>query len=206
MSSEVDICNLALGHIGDPAEITAIAPPDGSAQAALCKKFYPIARDELLSDFDWGFARRRQLLAKLSADAPSGWSYWFTIPSGFLTARGLVAEDYDTPTEYRIESHVDHGTVVLAEVDPAELWYTVSITDTTKYSAMFVHALSWLLASYLSLPITREPKIKQITAEQYAKVAGMAKAHDANQENLAGLDKAGRNLRTYKPSGINART
>ena len=57
MASAVDICNLALGHIGNKAEITAIVPPDGSAEAAQCGKFYPIARDECLSEFDWGFAK-----------------------------------------------------------------------------------------------------------------------------------------------------
>jgi hypothetical protein len=206
MSSEVDICNLALGHIADPAEITAIAPPDGSTQAALCKKFYPIARDETLSVRDWGFARQRQLLSKLSVDAPSGWSYWFTIPNPFLVARGLVAEDYGTPTEYKIESHSTHGTVVLAEVDPAELWYTATIEDTSKYPPVFVHALSWKLASYLALPLTRDPKIKQVTIEQFQATLGEAATIDANQQKLHGVSKADLDLRTYQPSGIKART
>jgi hypothetical protein len=206
MASEVDICNLALGHIGDAAEITAIAPPDGSTQAALCKKFYPIARDETLAKHDWGFARRRQLLSKLSADAPSGWSYWFTIPNPFIAARGLVAEDYDTPTEYKIESHETHGTVVLAEVDPAELWYTASIEDTTKFPPVFVHALSWKLASYLAIPTTREPKIKALCEEYFMAVAGQASTLDANQQKLHGISRPDQNLRTYKPSGIKART
>jgi len=206
MASEVDICNLALGHIGDAAEITSIAPPDGSTQAALCKKFYPIARDECLSDRDWGFARRRVLMSKLTADAPSGWSYWFTIPNPFLVARAVVAENYDTPTQYKIESDVTHGTVVLAEVDPAELWYTASIEDTSKFPAVFVHALSWLLASYLAFPITRVANVKQITGDLYMKILGKAAIVDANQGKAFGISKQDLNIRTYKPSGIKART
>lgn len=206
MASEVDICNLALGHIGDAAEITSIAPPDGSSQAALCKKFYPIARDECLAEFNWGFAMRRQLLAKLSTDAPSGWSYWFTIPNPFLAARAVVAENYDTPVEFKIETNITHGTVVLAEVDPAEMWYTATITDTTVYPPVFVHGLSWLLASYLALPITREAKILEVAMQQYAHTIGKAKALDANQQKLFGISKADLNLRTYEPSGIKART
>jgi hypothetical protein len=206
MASEVDICNLALAHIGDPAEITSIAPPDGSTQAALCKKFYPIARDECLSDRDWGFARRRILMSKLSATAPSGWSFWFTVPATFLVARSVVAEDYDTPTEYKVESHSTHGTVILAEVDPAELWYTASIEDSSKFPAAFVTALSWLLASYLAFPITRAVNVKEITAKFYIEMLGKAAIVDANQQNLAGINKPDLNLRTYKPSGIKART
>jgi hypothetical protein len=206
MASEVDICNLALGHIGDAAEITSIAPPDGSSQAALCKKFYPISRDECLAEFDWGFAMKRQLLAKLSGTAPSGWNYWFTVPNPFLAARAVVAEDYDTPSEYKLESDGDHGTVVLTMVDPAEMWYTSTISDTTKFPPVFVHGLSWMLASYLSIPITRDPKIKQICIEQYKEVIGKAKALDGNQGKLGGISKPTLNLRNYKPSGIQART
>ena len=48
MPSEVDICNLALGHLGDSATVATIDPPEGSAQAEHCARFYPIARDARL--------------------------------------------------------------------------------------------------------------------------------------------------------------
>ena len=204
MASAVDICNLALGHIGNKAEITAIVPPDGSAEAAQCGKFYPIARDECLSEFDWGFAKRRQLLAQISGDAPSGWEYWYTVPNPYLVARQMVVEKYDNPVQYTTESHETHGTIILANTDKAELWYTAIITDPTKYPPLFIHALSWLLASYLALPLTREAKIKEISMQQYSLNMGKAKAIDASQGKL--LSKTDLNLTTYKPSGIKART
>ena len=204
MASAVDICNLALGHIGNKAEITAIVPPDGSAEAAQCGKFYPIARDECLSEFDWGFAKRRQVLAQISGTAPSGWQYWYTVPNPYLVARQVVVEEYDTPVQFTTESHATHGTIILANTDNAELWYTAIIEDTTKYPPLFIHALSWLLASYLALPITREAKIKEIAIQQYNFNMGKAKAIDAAQGKQ--LSKTDLNLATYKPSGIKART
>jgi hypothetical protein len=204
MASAVDICNLALGHIGNKAEITAIVPPDGSAEAAQCGKFYPIARDECLSEFDWGFAKRRQVLAQISGTAPSGWQYWYTVPNPYLVARQLVVEEYDTPVQFATESHETHGTIILANTDNAELWYTAIITDTTKYPPLFIHALSWLLASYLALPITREAKIKEISIQQYNINMGKAKSIDASQGKQ--LSKTDLNLGTYQPSGIKART
>ncbi|MBE25431.1 MAG: hypothetical protein CMM33_08435 [Rhodospirillaceae bacterium] len=204
MASAVDICNLALGHIGNKAEITAIVPPDGSAEAAQCGKFYPIARDECLSEFDWGFAKRRQVLAQISGTAPSGWEYWYTVPNPYLVARQLVVEEYDTPVQFTTESHETHGTIILANTNNAELWYTAIITDTTKYPPLFIHALSWLLASYLSLPLTREPKIKEISVQQYNANMGKAKAIDASQGKL--LSKTDLNLGTFVPSGIKVRS
>ena len=35
MASDVDVCNLALSHIGDTANVASINPPDGSVQSAL---------------------------------------------------------------------------------------------------------------------------------------------------------------------------
>jgi len=204
MASAVDICNLALGHIGNKAEVTAIVPPDGSAEAAQCGKFYPIARDECLSEFDWGFAKRRQVLAQISGTAPSGWEYWYTVPNPYLVSRHLVVEEYDTPVQFSTESHETHGTIILANTNNAELWYTAIITDTTKYPPLFIHALSWLLASYLSLPLTRDPKIKEISVQQYNANMGKAKAIDASQGKL--LSKTDLNLGTYVPSGIKVRS
>ena len=66
MASEVDICNLALAHLGDSATVASINPPEGSAQAEMCQRFYPIARDSLLEMHNWGFATRRKALAQLN--------------------------------------------------------------------------------------------------------------------------------------------
>ena len=62
MASEVDICNLALGHLGDNATVSSISPPEGSAQAEHCARFYPIARDALLEMHNWNFAMRLSLI------------------------------------------------------------------------------------------------------------------------------------------------
>ena len=66
MASEVDICNVALGHLGDEAAISAIDPPDGSVQASHCARIYPMARDELIEMHNWRFAVKRKALALLA--------------------------------------------------------------------------------------------------------------------------------------------
>ena len=65
MASVVDICNLALAHLGDDATISSIDPPEGSAQAEHCKRFYTSARDTLLQLHPWNFASKRIALAEL---------------------------------------------------------------------------------------------------------------------------------------------
>ena len=69
MPSAVDICNTALSHIGDSANVSSIDPPDGSVQASYCKTFYPIALSSLLEMATWGFSTKRVALA--AVDNPS---------------------------------------------------------------------------------------------------------------------------------------
>jgi len=71
MASIVDICNLALSHLGDSATVSSIDPPEGSAQADLCARFFPIALASLLEAHSWGFATRRVALAPLAISADS---------------------------------------------------------------------------------------------------------------------------------------
>ena len=58
MATEVDICNLALAHLGDDATIASLSPPEGSAQAEKAARFYPIARNTLLEMHTWNFASK----------------------------------------------------------------------------------------------------------------------------------------------------
>jgi hypothetical protein len=51
MSSVIDICNLALSHIGQAADVSSIDPPENSIEAEYCARFYPMARDTLLEAY-----------------------------------------------------------------------------------------------------------------------------------------------------------
>lgn len=93
--SEVTICNLALSHLGDTANVQSIAPPDGSVQAQLCARFYPVARNSLLEMANWGFATRRVKLAEvknptLDSNGNGPWKYAYALPSDVLNALAVV--------------------------------------------------------------------------------------------------------------------
>lgn len=83
MASDVDICNLALGRLGDDATVTNIDPPDDSAQASHCSRFYPIARDTLQDMFPWNFCMQRIQLAQ-GANLTTEWSYAYAAPTNAL--------------------------------------------------------------------------------------------------------------------------
>lgn len=180
MTTEVQICNLALSHLGDAATVASIAPPEGSAQAEHCALFYPIARDALLEMHQWGFCTRRTALAPLTNDANT-WDYCYAAPTDMLNAIAVLdsaATDDNsvgipasnawygeanpalsggvyTPKEFVVETLADGTEVIRTNQPDAVLRYTGRITDPGKFSPLFVKALAASLASMLAGPVIK---------------------------------------------------
>lgn len=198
MASAVDICNLALGHLGDDATVSSISPPEGSAQAEHCQRFYPVARDLALEAHEWGFATKRANLALLSESPPPGFTYVYQLPSDCRNPIDLVnpyaAADVphngvhwhgygNEPIPYELETLSDGTQVIYTNLADAQLRYTKSVTDTTKFSAQFVDAVAWLLASYLAGPVIKGDtgmQVGQAMFKAYLVSLAQAKGNDAN--------------------------
>lgn len=157
MSSEVDICNVALAHLGDSGTVASISPPEGSAQAEHCARFYPIARDAMLEIHTWDFITRRLALTLLTATNDQ-WLYVYSTPNKMLRAIAVIdpdAENDDDPQPFALETLSTGEKVICTNMEDAVLRYTQSITDSTKFSPAFTMALTWLLASMLAGPVIK---------------------------------------------------
>lgn len=172
MATEVDICNLALANLGDNATVASINPPEGSAQAEHCARFYPIARDALLEMHAWGFATKRVQLALLASGWPE-WDYGYAQPSDAINIIAVLpsdaTDDYSqasasvpvsaggsyVPQAYSCEINTAGVPVILTDQINAVLRYTASVTDPANFSPLFTTALSWMLASMLAGPLLK---------------------------------------------------
>lgn len=210
MASVVDICNQALSHLGDSATVANIDPPEGSAQAEHCARFYPQALATLLEMHAWAFATRRATLANV-ANPSSTWAYAYALPSNTVNVLSLLAADasddysstmqssasaYDnayarntvggayTPQDFSIETDDDGNDLVLTNQHNAVLRYTVLVNDPTKFSPLFIEALGWMLASKLAGPVLKG-EVGMQAAQACTKTClywlGQAKASDAAQ-------------------------
>jgi hypothetical protein len=212
MASEVDICNLALAHLGDGATVATIDPPEGSSQAEHCARFYPIARDSLLEMHQWGFVTRRAALALLD-NTTDTWAYCYAVPNDVVNVISVLApeagDDYSTapgmswtqtnpafplavfgaytPQPFVLESRDDGAEVIYTNQADAVLRYTVRITDTSKFSPLFVECLSWLLASHLAGPVLKGDTGTAAATKAYSVFKSRlqdATESDANQRNV----------------------
>lgn len=210
MASEVDICNIALSHLGDSATVTSIDPPEGSAQATHCQRFYPVSRDSLQELHTWGFCTRREPLALLSNTVPE-WQYVYAAPAGVLNYISILAadapNDYSqdfplaytqqgivntgqgmyTPQQFAVETLSDGTEVIYTNQENATLRYTVSVTDPTLFSPLYVDALSHYLAAKLAGPVLKGEAGRGEAKAQlqlFASIMARATVSDANQRRV----------------------
>ncbi|MGL4265204.1 MAG: hypothetical protein ACRCTX_26570 [Afipia sp.] len=187
MASEVDICNLALARLGEDATLASIDPPEGSAHADHCARFYPIARDALLEMRTWSFATTRVTLAALTIDTWE-WQYAYARPTNCVRALAVLPKTAISTdvTQPFAQGFADSGSVILTNQEDATLRYTARVTDTTHFPPLFVDALSILLASHLAGPILKGSAGQNESKAQmqvFMAFLGMSSTSDANQQH-----------------------
>lgn len=207
MASDTDICNLALSHLGDKATVVTIDPPEGSAQADHCARFYPIARDAVLQMMAPSFATRRTSTGLLTSPTPA-WAYAYAKPAQCLHVLAVLPADAtsDTmdslgivPREFAMETLTDGTEVILTNEPEAVIKYVVRVTDAAKFPPLVVMAMSHQLAAMLAGPVLKGD-------------AGRAENRAQLQLAAAWMSKAGvsdmsqqRTSREFTPSAVQAR-
>ncbi len=205
-SGAVEICNLALSHLGDGQFITSL--DDDSEQARRCKDFYPMALKSLLQRYTFQFACKRVALTEITSEWPQ-WQYAYVRPADVLRPLHVLPPDAiddfgrlarsDWPTmggerqmrmplpPFETELGADGVPVILTNQESAVLRYVANVTDTRQFSPLVKLALSHELASYLAGSNVRgEDGVKlaayhQRRAEETAKEA---EAQDAKERNI----------------------
>jgi hypothetical protein len=210
--SDVDICNLALAHLGDTATVASINPPSGNAQSSHCARFYPIARDALLEMHSWGFSTKRTTLALNATNPSSSWKFCYAAPSNVINYLEVMdpnaTDDYSvgvqmagvgpysapvvglgvyTPQAFVVETDYDDNDIILTNQEFAILRYTKSVSDPTKWSPLFVLTLSHYLASMLAGPLIKGTEGIRVSEAQLKLAMGFqaqAEGSDANQRRV----------------------
>lgn len=156
MANAIDICNMALAHLGDSASISSIAPPEGSVQAHWCSIMYPQAVRTLLDSphrHNWSFNTKRATLPQLVNSAEE-YAYCFALPSDFLSII-QVRSSGQVIDSFSLEVTGDNTQCLLTDADSVVLKYAASITDPGIFPPLFVDALSLHLAARLAGPILK---------------------------------------------------
>lgn len=170
--SEVEICKLALGNIGDTSVVTSISPPDANKAARGCALYYAPTRDLLLSQVDFNFSRHTTDLELVTGASIPNWDYVYRYPNDCHHIWRIVNEAVDLETDetkipYEVFSDEENSGKLIATNQPdAILRYSRKITDVTLFSPLFVECLQWSLASKLAVYLKADPKLSAYASQQ----------------------------------------
>ena len=200
MTDQVDVCNLSLGFVGNEAKIDTINPPDDTNESIQCAKFFPIALQVLLEDMEADFSTVKELLTSLGSP-PTGWLFKYQIPENFLSGVRVYPTGSESSEDYELAHDIAHGTVVLTNVEQAEMEYITYVDDPNNMTPNAILALAWLLASFIAMPITRDPKIADNAIKFYDRFLPKAVAKEKSNSKDGGPRVR---FTDYVPRGIKA--
>lgn len=144
--SVTDICNMALSQIGVGliSDVTEDTP-----EAVICNARYADLRNACLRAHPWNFATKYATVAKTTSTPAWRWSFEYVLPADCLR----VLELADVGDQYELVS----GRKLLSNHDsPLNLKYTSEVQDPSLMDASFKQAWATLMASELSISISKD--------------------------------------------------
>lgn len=172
INSKVDICNLALGHLGNYGTINDIDTPTNDKERTFTL-WYDITRQAVLKQTMPNFSLARRLVSELVVTIPFGYRNAFEYPSDCLKVLGLGNIDEKGWYSYTVE-----GGQILTDDDwddGLQLRYISDVTDVGSMSPEFKLLLSWALAANVALTITQDAgKAKLIRSEMPMKMSELS--------------------------------
>ncbi len=190
-TSEAEISNQALGHLGRHQNFVTDLEADQTEEAENCRIFIATARDVVLAVYHWPFAKARQELVELTdEDARDEWEHVFALPDDCIIPRyirpvglGKRALSRSERIPFTTEkSSQSEASVLLCDLPNPLLIYTARITEPTRFSAPFSLLLSYKLAELIARPLTGQVAARNEMRQAYMIELGIVTAGVSNAE------------------------
>lgn len=181
-TSIVQICNIALNHIGQ-RQITALNENTQSSRA--CSLVFDTVRDSVLREHTWNFATVMEQLAPISGESVPVWDYLYTYPPKCLFVRKVFnssTSDDQLPDEHKeMLTPVTKQKCIATNVETAWIEYTYQVTDPNLYDGAFIDALTYRLAASLAQNIAGNNALAKDMLSFYERIMDRAKLANASE-------------------------
>lgn len=171
-TSDVDICNAALIHLG-ARRISALT--DQTQEARLCNQRLGDARDFVLRHHPWNCALARASLASLTTAPNHEWDYAFTLPTDPWCLRVLEVYEHDN------DEWVVEGRQLLCNSSSIKIRYIKRVTSASDIDAMCVEAIACKLAEMIAYGLTGSRAMQQEMARMYLDAVRQARTADGQE-------------------------
>ncbi len=174
MASEVDICNKALLSLG-AAQILSLDDPQ--TEAILCKQLYADLRDAVMQAHNWSWAIERVVLPKGGTDPTFRYANAYPLPSRVLYVQEVNKVDFNDPVrDWQVENDA-----IVSNDNTCSAKLLRQVTDTSKFSPLFVQCLQARLAADMAIPLTSNGKLEEAKWNLYRQKLIEAAGRDGQQ-------------------------
>jgi hypothetical protein len=171
--SSIELCSSALVKLGAEG-ISSF--DDGSAEARVASRLYPLARDALLSAHPWSFATRHAALAPLTTAPTTNFAHAYQLPNDYLRSLSAGGAGRGSGLVFQLVNRQLH-----TDAEAAVLTYIFRPSE-GDFPAYFNAALVARLAAEFCLPLTENSS----RAERLSRLAEaelkVAKLVDSQQD------------------------
>lgn len=201
MTSQTQICNMALGAAAARCTITSIN--EDSNEANYCQLYYDSARQEALRAVNWNFAAAQIKLTLLGCaknhTSQIPWNYKYAYPSDCVRAKWIMdvcnnninldlLNPYirpNPPIAYVVGADKDalgnDIKVILTNMEHAVLAYTRNIANVSMFDDEFVLAFTHLLSSYIIKPLSGSTELSKSEYNMFMQSLLSARVSDGNE-------------------------
>ncbi len=177
-TSKVEVCTLAMDHIGGGI-VTNIDTPSTEAEIK-CARWYDVTRRALLRAHPWGFARARVTITRDTTTPAHSWADAYNLPP-LLVRLNFIGDDsvVDFKRNYSLE-----GRQLLLDNSGAasiNIGYTIDESDVTKFDSLFVDLLAVEIAWRCSFAFNLKPSLKKELRETRNELRIEAKAVNSQE-------------------------
>lgn len=173
INSKVDLCNMAVGRLGNFSSVNNIDTPSSDIEIT-CALWYDISRQTFLKMTMPNFALARKRVSKVVETPPYPFKHSYEYPSDCLKVLGIGAVE-DKRNDYTVESNQIYTDVDYTDGLP--LRYIKDIKDVNKMSPEWKMGFTWFLAGNVGFDITQDMKkvqmIEQLLPQKISELSGV---------------------------------
>lgn len=148
MASVVEICNIALSHVG-VGNLISNLETEKSEEATTCKLMYSIALGFMLRNYRWPYFTKTVTLALVSQNPTMEWAYAYRVPNDAARVLRLISgykiDTQETRVKYT-QAQDSSGYLIYTDQPQAQADIIVNNPDPNFFPDDFTLALSYKLA------------------------------------------------------------
>lgn len=185
-SSNTEIANLAISHLGTGKEIASL-DTEKSEEASAVRRVFSNARDSVLRDCNWPFATVIASLGLVAESPNTEWDYSYRYPSDCINFRRILSGIRNDTRQSRVPYRLGRdatGLLIFTDEASAVCEYTIREEDVSRFASDFEMALSLRIAFLVAPRLTSgDPgKLRQSLQQEYLYQISLARAAAYNEE------------------------